>query len=247
MSRSNLCLQFDVGNSGAKWRFCQLGEVVASGTYAWEDRGASSEFPETITSVDRVLVSSVASAEKDAALAHDLEQRWGLVPWFAKTQAECAGLKNSYADPSRMGVDRWLAMLGARNRYEGALCVIDAGSALTIDHVRADGQHLGGYIIPGPALMERALLFDTDRVRFDEPAEYALTPGTSTAEAVRHGIALAQAGAVSLALSQITASSVTVVYCGGAGRALMELAGGRGNWHPDLVFEGLEVMASEML
>ena len=76
------------------------------------------------------------------------------------------------------------------------LCVIDAGSALTIDIVSAAGQHEGGYIIPGAALMERALLLDTDRVRFDEEVGYALAPGTSTAEAVRHGIALAQAGAV---------------------------------------------------
>ena len=137
-----------------------------------------------------------------------------------------------------------MAMLGARGRESGRLCVIDAGSALTIDIVRATGQHEGGYIIPGPALMERALLLDTDRVRFEEEVEYALSPGSSTAEAVRHGIALAQVGAVSHVLDQVDAKAMAVLYCGGAGEKLMQLVDRGGEWLPDLVFEGLEAMAS---
>jgi type III pantothenate kinase len=143
-----------------------------------------------------------------------------------------------------MGVDRWLAMLGARRRTGERLCVVDAGSALTIDLVDASGQHEGGYIIPGPALMERALLLDTDRVRFDEDTGYALTPGVSTAEAVRHGIALAQAGAVALALEQAGGDAPELFFCGGGARELMRLLERAGTFAPDLVFEGLEVMAA---
>ena len=143
-----------------------------------------------------------------------------------------------------MGVDRWLAMLGARDRNSGRLCVVDAGSALTIDLVSAAGEHEGGYIIPGPELMERALLLDTDRVRFSEDADYTLAPGTSTAEAVRHGIALAQAGAVSIALEQVTGDAPALLFCGGGGEDLMRLLNRGGHWTPELVFEGLEVMAA---
>ena len=143
-----------------------------------------------------------------------------------------------------MGVDRWLAMLGARKREQGRLCVVDAGSALTLDFVSATGQHEGGYIIPGAALMERALLLDTDRVRFDETADYALSPGVSTAEAVRHGIALAQAGAIGLALEQAGSEPIALLYCGGAGETLRQLVNRGGQWLPDLVFEGLETMAA---
>ena len=173
-----------------------------------------------------------------------LTGRWGIAPWFARTQARTGTLHNSYADPGRMGVDRWLAMLGARARQPGRLCVIDAGSALTIDLVSAAGQHEGGYIIPGPALMERALLLDTERVRFDEDVEFTLVPGISTAEAVRHGIALAQAGAIVLALEQAGSEPLALLFCGGAGEALMHLVNRGGQWVPDLVFEGLEVMAA---
>ena len=144
-----------------------------------------------------------------------------------------------------MGVDRWLAMLGARRRCEGRLCVIDAGSATTIDLVDAAGQHEGGYIIPGPALMERALLLDTDRVRFAEDVDYALTPGKSTAEAVRHGIALAQVGAVAAVLDGVERVSPELIFSGGAGETLMRLLDRGGLLVPDLVFEGLETLAEE--
>jgi type III pantothenate kinase len=173
-----------------------------------------------------------------------LRERWGVTPWFARTQARTGDLANSYEDPARMGVDRWLAMLGARRRASGRLCVVDAGSALTIDIVSAEGRHEGGYIIPGAALMERALLLDTDRVRFAEAAEYALAPGTSTASAVRHGIALAQVGAVAAALDQAGADGLALFFCGGGGEQLMQLLQRGGEWAPDLVFEGLEVMAA---
>ena len=92
--------------------------------------------------------------------------------------------------------------------------------------------------------MERALLLDTDRVRFDEDVGYALSPGTSTAQAVRHGIALAQAGAIALALDQAGSEPVALLFCGGAGEALMELVQRGGEMAPDLVFEGLEIMAA---
>jgi type III pantothenate kinase len=135
-------------------------------------------------------------------------------------------------------------MLAGRAREAGRICVVDAGSALTIDIVDESGQHEGGYIIPGPLLMERALLLDTDRVRFEEEVDYALNPGSSTAEAVRHGIALAQAGAVALAIDRDGGETMQLLFCGGGGEALMQLLGRGGSYVPDLVFEGLAVMAA---
>lgn len=247
MSQASLCMQLDVGNSGAKWRLVSGAKVLGRGTFRWGDEATTSAFLNSTETVKKILVSSVGSREKNLELAQVLENRWHVEPWFAatpdRTQTANGTLVNSYAEPARMGVDRWLAMLGCRELCTGAYCVVDVGSALTIDHVNENGQHLGGYIIPGPALMERALLIDTDKVRFDEPARYALSPGESTAEAVRHGIALAQAGAVSLALEQVRELDPALVYTGGAGELLMELVGSRANYRQDLVFEGLEMLA----
>jgi len=238
------CLQLDVGNSRAKWRLVNRDGIIARGDYSPDDESSKRSLLSYSESLDHIWISSVAAPAQETELVALLENQWGIAPWFARTQARSGSLCNSYAEPGRMGVDRWLAMLGAREREPGRLCVIDAGSALTIDIVSAAGQHEGGYIIPGPALMERALLLDTDRVRFEEDVEYALSPGTSTAQAVRHGIALAQAGAVILALDQAGGKPMTLLYCGGAGETLKQLVQRGGQWVPDLVFEGLETMAA---
>jgi type III pantothenate kinase len=237
------CLQLDIGNSSVKWRLLK-GDTITRGRSVHDDERSRGYLLNCTESLDQLWVSSVAGATQEGALVELLEERWGVPAWFAQTEIRTGSLQNSYADPARMGVDRWLAMLGARQREEGRLCVVDAGSALTIDIVSATGRHEGGYIIPGAALMERALLLDTDRVRFDEDVDYALSPGTSTAEAVRHGIALAQAGAVALAIEQAGSDSPVVFYCGGAGEALRALVGQGGQWVPDLVFDGLEAMAA---
>ena len=237
------CLQLDVGNSSAKWRVITAGRVTARGKYIPGEDMSRQLLLDSVKQPGQIWISSVASAATEAELVATLVKRWGVEPWIARTQAHTGGLSNSYGDPSRMGVDRWLVMLAARQRVNDAFCVVDAGSALTIDIVDAFGQHKGGYIIPGPALMERALLLDTDRVRFDEEVGYALTPGSSTAEAVRHGVALAQTGAVALAIEHIDLECPQLLFCGGGGELLMQLLGRGGSYEPDLVFEGLEAMA----
>lgn len=243
MSAESFCLQLDVGNSGAKWRLMKGSAVASRGVYRTTEEASRAQLLGCAPVVDRIWISSVASSEAESKLSAMLTSQFNVQPWFALTAPETGELRNSYVEPERMGVDRWLAMLGAKQRSTGRLCVIDAGSALTIDLVSAQGEHEGGYIIPGPALMERALLLDTDRVRFDETVEYSLSPGTSTAQAVRHGIALAQVGAVSVALAQHEVDEDALFFCGGGGQLLQELLGMGGQLVPDLVFDGLEVMA----
>lgn len=239
---TGVCLQLDMGNSSAKWRLLRGADIVARGRYLPGDEASAEELLNLDTAPEQIWISSVAAVAAERELVERLLECWGVQPWFARTQARTGELVNSYEDPSRMGTDRWLAMLGARARHNGALCVVDAGSALTIDLVAASGTHEGGYIIPGPYLMERALLLDTDRVRFEEDIEYELAPGNSTAEAVRHGIALAQAGAVTMALES-AGSSRQLFYCGGGGERLQTLVGRGGEFVGDLVFEGLEIAA----
>ncbi len=241
------CLQLDVGNSSAKWRLLRSGSVVARGKYIPGDEHSLAQLMASADSLQHIWISSVASPGAEFELTCLLKDKWRIQPWFARTAAETDGLVNSYADPARMGVDRWLAMLAARQHIEGRLCVVDAGSALTIDVVSENGLHEGGYIIPGPALMERALLLDTDRVRFEEDAGYELGPGKSTAQAVRHGVALAQAGSVRLVQEKMNLADNQLVLCGGGGEALHGLLTGAGVYWPDLVFEGLALMAAREL
>ncbi len=243
MSDSDYCLQLDVGNSSAKWRLVADDQVLKRGRYLLGDTESQQVLLDCSTELDRIWISSVASPAIESQLTVLLQQRWRKKPWFARTAAETAGLRNSYREPEKMGVDRWLAMLAGRRHAAGRVCVVDAGSATTIDLVAADGQHEGGYIIPGAELMERILLQDTDRVRFAEEADHSLVPGVSTAEAVRHGVTLAQAGAVSLALDRCADEPPALLFCGGGGERLRDELDRGGEFHADLVFEGLEIMA----
>ncbi|MEH6571070.1 MAG: type III pantothenate kinase [Halioglobus sp.] len=245
MKLAKTCLQLDVGNSSAKWRLMVAGESIVRGRYTEDDAGSQAALLACSSAVEQIWISSVASADRNTRLARLLESHWGVSPWIPQSAAQTGVLCNSYAQPERMGVDRWLAMLGAQRHRHGRFAVVDAGSALTIDIVANNGQHEGGYIIPGAELMERALLLDTDRVRFEQDVAYALDPGRSTAEAVRHGIAVAQVGSVHHVLEKAGIAATQMLFCGGGAEVLMQLMGIEGGYSPDLVFEGLEIMALE--
>jgi len=229
-------LLVDVGNTAIKW-CCDSGEALGPTQRcgrsierllaALDDAGATA---------DAVAVCSVAGEAFDGALMQALVDRGFPAPRLARTEARTGGLRNSYADPARMGVDRWLAMLAAWRGVAHPVCVVDAGTALTIDLVDASGQHEGGYIIPGAALMVRALVGGTDRIAVDVGREPAVTPGTSTSDCVNHGAWLAGYGALKAVLMR--APEHRVVVTGGDGQALLSL-GINGEWRPQLVFEGL--------
>jgi len=238
-----LILQLDIGNTRVKWRLTSGETVAEQGVLV---RAAEGLLPSPAQAPDQVWISSVADADLEQELSARILDLWGSDPWFARTAAAACGVTNSYTEPSRMGVDRWLAMLAAWNAEKAPVCVVDAGSALTIDFVAASGEHRGGYILPGTDSMERALLHDTDRVRFGEAPRDRLEPGCSTAEAVFNGIQLSQAGAVATALERFGEDSA-LYFCGGNGALLQELVSCGGVVEPDLVLNGLALLAAEEL
>lgn len=176
-------LELDVGNTRLKWRYLNdLGQNQVTGV------ARSFEFLECGYVPQRVRVSCVRGQAFRAHLGSVIESRWGLVPEFAESHAVCAGLISAYEQPQRLGVDRWLAMLAARERAKGAFCVVDAGSALTLDFVDSSGQHLGGYIVPGLNLQKSTLLQNT-AIRIPEfTVKAQLCPGRSTEAAIHNGV-----------------------------------------------------------
>lgn len=235
-----MILQLDIGNTRLKWRLVDGAHVVDGGAIV---RSGDLRLPPLEQTPEQVWVASVAGEEQEALLRQEFKD---LDVWFARTAEQACGLRNSYAQPHRMGVDRWLAMLAAWNQALDAVCVVDAGSALTIDFVSASGTHLGGYILPGLDSMERALLSDTDRVRFADAARDSLAPGQSTEEAVYNGLLLSQAGAVALALDRVGQVG-TLYFSGGNGAVLQAALDRGGQFVPDLVLDGLALLANEEL
>lgn len=146
----------DLGNSRAKLARLRQGapaDVVAL-DWALPDfdaqvRHAVAVWPRP----GRVLVASVAPAA-------DMERLCSLLPVAPKilrTPREACGVRNRYAKPERLGIDRFLSMLAVYTRVAGAGIVVGCGTALTLDAVAADGNHAAGLIALSPERMLGAL------------------------------------------------------------------------------------------
>ncbi len=182
-----MILDLDAGNSTVKWRLIsENGEVVDSG----RGIGASlhtigiseSERPA------RVRVVSVRGPEFEVRLREELSLIWGVLPEFATAAATSSRVVNGYEIPASLGADRWMAILAAYNDCGTACCVVDAGTAITLDVVADSGFHEGGYIVPGMSLQRRKLEESTSIRLSALPNWSDASLGVSTNSAVQNGI-----------------------------------------------------------
>ena len=190
------------------------------------------------------LVASVAGREADAALAEALLEGLGVQPVFYYSPAEDGGVINAYAQPERLGVDRWLALVEAWQRTGKAAIVVDCGSALTIDVVDGAGRHGGGYIVPGLRMLESSLLSRTASVRFDEATAWtSLGPGDSTMACVHNGTMLMTVAFIKetvVALQNLVQDTCPVFVTGGDAMYVMAWLPDDFHHLPDMVLDGLE-------
>jgi type III pantothenate kinase len=151
---------FDLGNSRLKCvRLVGDGDMAAQAVEEIAHDGvrfAHAAFAALPPAFDMAFVASVAGPALTAALLDAVSLRCPLVS-LARTQFRCDGVSVAYAQPQRLGVDRFLALLAAHARAAQPWLVVGVGTALTIDLLDADGRHEGGRIAPSPTLMREAL------------------------------------------------------------------------------------------
>ncbi|MFO1372119.1 MAG: type III pantothenate kinase, partial [Candidatus Competibacteraceae bacterium] len=193
----------------------------------------------------RVLIVSVAGAEVRAALSGWVEQHWALQAEFVVSTTAACGVRNAYAQPERLGADRWVAMIAARALTQNICYVVDCGTAVTIDALAADGRHLGGVIMPGMRLMREALYRETRQI----PPEtgQAQLFGQSTRDCVWGGATYAVAAAIDGITARMAASHGpgARLLTGGDADAVFPYLQGEYRQEPDLIFTGLQVIAGE--
>lgn len=229
-------LDIDVGNTFLKWR---LEARALRGRVRHSDI-AQADWP---VQVSRVRVASVAGDQINRSLSEFVAKRWNVTAEFARTTAAYAGVTNSYSDPSRMGVDRWLAILSAWHRAKSECWVVDCGSAITVEQIDNNGMHLGGYIIPGVQLMSQNLLKNTAEIIVDHSIDhFNAEPGINTSEAVQHGLNLVLEALAEKIMRR--AGMAPVYVTGGDGELFCSLACGS-VWCPDLVMEGLPLVMGQ--
>ena len=173
-----MILELDCGNSFIKWRvingkgFSIIGGGVVDAVTALIE--AVRALPGPMPSRCRLV--SVRTEDETVLLSDELVQAFGLSIARARPAKSLAGVTNGYDDYERLGLDRWLALLGGYHLARRACVVIDLGTAVTADFVCAAGEHLGGFICPGMPLMRNQLRTHTRRIRYDDAsAERALS------------------------------------------------------------------------
>lgn len=242
-----MILELDCGNSFIKWRVIHAGDAtIVGGGIVDSDQALLAQvaaLPGQRLSGCR-MVSVRSEDETDVLCAH-LEQSFGVRVQVAQPAQEMAGVRNGYDDYKRLGMDRWLAALGAYHLAKGACLVIDLGTAAKADFVAANGQHLGGYICPGMPLMRSQLRTHTRRIRYDdasaERALSSLAPGHSTVEAVERGCVLMLQGFARTQIEQARAlwGEAFSVFLTGGDAPLVQDSVPQARVIPDLVFVGL--------
>lgn len=243
-----MILLVDQGNSRLKWLLVDRGGVAKyKGVGGQEDLalalgGAGPSGRAGL--VEEVHVSSVAGAGQREALRQLVIERCHSEPLFASSSKREGGIRNGYKDPSRLGVDRWLAMVGARTHGNGPSLVVDAGTALTIDAIALDGEHLGGYIVPGIRSQCLSLGKHTAAVRTKGRIGPASGWGRTTDEAVTGGILLSLVALIERArveLESSVADTCPVILTGGDSDLLRGALSGQVIVDGCLLFRGLWV------
>jgi type III pantothenate kinase len=160
-------LLLDLGNTRLKWALRQGSAWFAQGAMAWDEdiESTLAQAWRAGPMVDQVWGASVVDPTREARIEATLGQIHWPAPRWVRTPAHGCGVRNGYAQPQRLGVDRFLALVAAHAQYRGACVVVGAGTALTVDALDAHGQHLGGLIAPGPRLMQQSVLGATAQVR----------------------------------------------------------------------------------
>lgn len=245
-------LLFDVGNTRLKWGLLSNDRIVRSGSIDHErlgKLGLSSLTSRLPSNVDYVLACNVKGSAFATRLAGVIGMHCDTDVHFARSEKEAFGVRNVYRQPRRLGVDRWVALLGARAETRSAVCVVDAGTAVTIDAMDGTGQHLGGQIIPGIRLMSSALSGETYSIANRRTASRDPEPGmamfaASTGDAVQSGTLNAVCGAIERASRSMRAVGLRpkIVLTGGDAARILKQLGGNALHRPHLVLHGLARM-----
>ena len=235
---------FDCGNSQIKAQYFQAGCLQASFACCykvdWSDR--LTRWMEPLESTQAYLCS-VLDKERKAELAGCLGEKFATNITRFHSEPRAFDVINGYAEPGRLGVDRWMALLGAAGMSATDCIVIDAGSAITLDLLSADGQHLGGAILPGLNTSIDAFKRIFSHIDFYHAAiAEAATPGCSTEAAIQidyehHSIE--RLPALVNRWIPLLNNDLTLLLAGGDAARVQRLLEQPARIVPDLVFRGM--------
>ena len=260
-------LLMDIGNSHIKWATLDSGTLSDQQSLSYEKKSIIEHFKRVLennrTDCDTLLMVSVlgdAFAKESQRIAINKKIELTLI----ESQAQLAGIKNAYNNPSKLGADRLVAMIAAyhlnkvNNNQSRACIVIDSGTATTIDAIDSDGVHLGGVILSGLSLCSDSLLENTELLPLFNTSNTEFKPdflSTETSQAIASGCLLGLAGGIDsicnkmeqelIARSSTKNNKVEKIICGGAAKQLLAHTQLNYQHYDNLLMLGLKTIKEE--
>lgn len=197
-------LLVDMGNTRLKWAIQQDGQVIPGPALlnAGLDQQQLLNLWQELPTPERLAIACV-STHHLAELVHGVaKQLWpGVEILDVKAQAQACGVVNAYAHPETLGIDRWLALIATHHNHPTPACIVDCGTAITIDFIDDTGFHLGGLISPGLQLMKNALAKGTGKLTLSQN-HYSFGIANQTDAAIYSGTLASAAGLIEYVLQQ---------------------------------------------
>jgi type III pantothenate kinase len=246
-------LAIDIGNTRLKWSQYEAphpgARLLAHGAEFLENIDKLSDGPWASLPAPARMLGCVVAGDALKRRAEEQMELWDVSPQWVVPSAEEAGLRNGYDFPTRLGADRWVAMVGARHRVlrrDGPrpMVVVMVGTAVTVEAVDASGTFLGGLILPGHGIMLRAL--ESGTAGLHVPTGDVRDFPTNTSDALTSGGTYAIAGAVERMVQHVQrhcGAEPACIMTGGAGWKMEPHMTRSFELVDNLIFDGLLELA----
>jgi len=237
-------LLIDIGNSRIKWGLEYPAGIVAGTAIDHHSDALQAQLLACWQHIDAPARAAIACVSAKTLLCQIkvvITKLWpGIEILTPHTQGHAYGVVNAYSQPETLGVDRWLALLAVRQNHRLPVCLVDCGTAMTIDLLNSRGRHLGGVIAPGLALMRTALAEGTQDLTLSQKTG---PPGLAdnTAAAIHSGTVFAATGLIEHILGGQD-KATQLIMTGGDAALLNAQLQNRAKIEPDLVLQGLALV-----
>jgi len=250
MASQSRNLLIDLGNTRLKWGIgddcgkVQAGEALLNSELNEDNLAALWRKIQTPHRIGIACVGGTTELACGEAVANKL---WPAISVTrVQSQAENFGVTNAYSQPEQLGVDRWLGMIAAYHQYRCALCIAGCGTAVTVDLINADGQHLGGLICPGIHLMKESLAQKTENLSMIRRQDFPAGLADFTGAAIHNGVVSAIAGMIGKAVNvQSPYNGYKIVLTGGDAALIAPCLASATVIDVNLVLSGLALMLSK--
>ncbi len=240
-----MILLIDIGNSRIKICYFHNNEFIEHNASEYRLDNFTQIFESLVLNQpQKIFVANVAGDVIKQKLIDWCLAQWQLEPVFAFVQEKIDRLSNAYSEPQQLGVDRWVSMLACRRISQNHTLLVSFGTATTLDAIDNKGQHLGGMIVPGYALMQSSLISNTQEIR-PEASVHNLDDslfGKSTFDGLQKGAVTTLIALVEMTYSNMKEQynvDVDCIITGGFAAELKEKLTIEYNYQAHLVLMGL--------